>query len=198
MTHHPTTRIAVLVALGVSGMLALWWALGYYWSGVRSDDTDNKTTITMQLTSPAFLQGGRIPAKYTCDGEQISPQLIFDEVPEAAKSLVVIMEDPDVPVSIREDGMWNHWLVWNIDPSVRVLSEGVEPEGIHGRTTSSTLDYYAPCPPDREHRYFFYLYALDSKLALPEGSTKEELLVAMKNHVIGKAELLGTYQRAVK
>ena len=149
----------------------------------------------MQLTSPAFENGGVIPERYTCDGENISPELRISGVPEGAKTLALIMEDPDVPTNVREDGMWNHWVVFNIPPEISVIAEGEEPAGVRGVTTSGALRYGGPCPPDREHRYFFYLYALDTALNLSEGTTKEEVLAAMEGHVLAKAELMGRYDR---
>ena len=149
----------------------------------------------MKITSTQFQNQGRIPVRYTCNGENINPPLEFSDVPEQAKSLVLIMEDPDVPKHLREDGMWNHWLLWNIDPSTTQIIEGHEPDAVHGITTSNTLKYVGPCPPDREHRYFFKLYALDTELNLQEGATKEELLHAMAGHNIEEAELIGLYEQ---
>ena len=149
----------------------------------------------MRITSPAFHHGGTIPQKYTCDGENINPPLVFQDVPSEAVSLVLITDDPDVPSSVREDNMWNHWVVFNIPPNTAYIKEGTEPEGAHGITTSGKLVYGGPCPPDRGHRYFFKLYALNTKLSLPEGSVKEDIVSAMKGYSIAKAELMGTYER---
>ncbi|MBE9167933.1 YbhB/YbcL family Raf kinase inhibitor-like protein [Pleurocapsales cyanobacterium LEGE 06147] len=149
----------------------------------------------MKLISPAFEQGGKIPAKYTCDGENINPPLTISDVPSEATSLVLIMEDPDVPKSLRADGMWDHWIVFNMPPDLTKIEEGREPQGIHGIGTGDNLDYYGPCPPDREHRYFFKLYALDTQLNLPEKSTKQQIERAMENHILAKTELMGRYER---
>jgi Raf kinase inhibitor-like YbhB/YbcL family protein len=149
----------------------------------------------MKLTSPAFSHQGRIPSKYTCDGENISPPLTISQVPPSAQSLVLIMDDPDVPKRLRADGMWDHWIVFNIPVTVTEIPEGGEPPGIHGLGTSKNLDYFGPCPPDREHRYFFKLYALDTELALGEKSTKAQVEEAMKDHILAKAELIGKYAR---
>jgi Raf kinase inhibitor-like YbhB/YbcL family protein len=105
------------------------------------------------------------------------------------------MEDPDVPHSIRPDGMWNHWVVWNIPPNTTGIKEGEKPQGVVGIGTSGQDSYVGPCPPDREHRYIFTLYALDSILNLPNDSTKEELLHALTLHLIEKATLIGHYNR---
>ena len=149
----------------------------------------------MKLTSTAFDHGTRIPAKYTCDGENISPPLTFSDVPQNAKSLALVLDDPDVPKQVRKEGFWDHWVVFNIPPDVRDIREGHEPPGTHGSGTGGNLTYFGPCPPDREHRYFFRLYALDAEIQLPEKSTKTEVLKAMEGHLVAKAELIGRYER---
>ncbi len=151
--------------------------------------------MCMQVTSPAFKNGERIPQEYTCDGENISPELHIADVPEGTQSLVLIMEDPDVPTYVREDGMWDHWIVFNIDPSTTVIPKGTEPDGVHGITSSGTTAYGGPCPPDKEHRYFFFVYALSAKIDEQEGATKEAIRAAMRHHIIDKAELVGVYNR---
>ncbi len=149
----------------------------------------------MKLTSTVFEHEGKIPSKYTCDGENVNPPLVFSGIPQNAKSLVLIMEDPDVPKHLRPDGMWNHWVVFNIPPDTKGVNENQEPKGTAGITTSNKLKYGGPCPPDREHRYFFKLYALDTTLDLKQGATKEQVLEAIKGHVLAEAELMGRYQR---
>lgn len=149
----------------------------------------------MKITSPAFQHEGMIPSEYTCDGENINPALVFSDVPDNAKSLALIMEDPDVPKHLRADGMWNHWVVFNIPPDTKGVGKNQEPTGVEGLTTSKKLKYGGPCPPDREHRYFFKLYALDSMLDLKEGATKEQMLQAIKGHILAEAVLMGRYQR---
>ncbi len=149
----------------------------------------------MSITSPAFENNNLIPSLYTCDGENISPELHIANVPKEAHSLVLIMEDPDVPTFVREDGMWNHWVVFNIPPDTKVIPKKEEPQGILGLNTANKLGYGGPCPPDAEHRYFFMLYALDTTLDNDEGATKEEVQMLMKNHILAKAELIGRYKR---
>jgi len=149
----------------------------------------------MKLISNAFKEGEGIPRKYTCDGPNVNPELSFIDVPKEAKSLVLIMDDPDVPKHLREDGMWDHWIVFNIPPIITHIDEDSEPQGMHGMGTGKNLKYYGPCPPDREHRYYFKLYALDILLSLPEKSTKKEIEEAMKSHILAKAELMGVYER---
>ncbi len=137
-----------------------------------------------------------IPSRYTGDGADISPPLRFLQLPSNAKSLALIVDDPDAP-----RGTFDHWIVWNIPPAIKELSEGApelhvsakSKQGING--FAQTI-YRGPAPPSgKPHRYFFKLYALDRELAIPEGSKKQELEEAMKGHIIERAELIGTYQR---
>lgn len=151
--------------------------------------------MPLSITSTAFSANGTIPARFTCDGKNISPELIFGNVPVGTQSLALTLEDPDVPRTVRADGMWNHWVVWNMPPATTRIAEGAVPPGIVGKGTNGKASYLGPCPPDREHRYFFTLYALDSTLSLPQGATKEELLKALAPHLIEKATLIGRYNR---
>jgi len=161
-------------------------------------NTHTSTPMNMKISSPAFEHNTSIPQKYTCDGEGVNPLLEISGVPEEAKSLVLIMEDPDVPKSIREDGMWDHWIKFDMSPSITQIEEGAEMEGISGKGTAGNLDYQGPCPPDREHRYFFKLYALDGVLGLPQGVSKKDVEKAMEGYIIEKAELIGLYDRSQK
>ena len=151
----------------------------------------------MKLTSTAFQHKAKIPSKYTCDGQNINPPLKFSDVPKEAKSLVLIMDDPDVPKNLRPDGMFDHWLMFNIPAQTSEIEENSEPEGMHGTGTSGKPNYFGPCPPDREHRYFFKLYALDDLLDLPELATKKDIEEAMEGHIIDQAELVGLYKRSL-
>jgi len=144
----------------------------------------------MKLTSPVFKNNGAIPSEYTCDGEDISPELNIENVPENAKSLALIMDDPDAPA-----GTWVHWVVWNIPANTKVIPKGTSPKGVKGKTNFGRLGYGGPCPPSGTHRYFFKLYALDTILNLKEGSSKKDLENAMQGHIIEKTELMGTYKR---
>ena len=150
----------------------------------------------MKLQSPAFEHHRIIPSQYTCDGENINPPLQISDVPKGAKSLVLLMDDPDVPVSVRADGMWDHWVVFNIPPDVREIKEGDTPPGILGVGTGGNARYQGPCPPDREHRYFFKLFAVDIELSLKEGAVKADVEQAMEGHVVSQAELIGLYERS--
>jgi len=149
----------------------------------------------MKIESPAFADNGLIPTKYACDGESINPPLSFFDVPAGTKTLALIMEDPDVPRALRPDGMFDHWLVWNMPANTKGIPENSAPPGTVGQNTKGTIEYAPPCPPDREHRYFFTLFALDSILQLPPTSGKNALLKAMENHVIESVQLLGRYER---
>jgi len=145
----------------------------------------------MKIESNAFKYGETIPQKYTCDGEDINPTLRISDVHLDAKSLVLIVDDPDAP-----GGTWIHWVVWNIHPSVREIPEGSVPEGgIEGRTSSEHKGYSGPRPPSGVHRYFFKLYALDMMLNIPLTSNVEDVAEAMKGHLVADAKLMGTYER---
>lgn len=147
---------------------------------------------TMKISSPAFADNGQIPPKYTCDGEDINPPLRLEHVPEGARSLVLIIEDPDAPA-----GLWVHWLVWNINPHQNEIAENSTPkEAMAGRNSFNRTGYGGPCPPSGTHHYIFRLFALDSVLALAGGSTKNQLKEAMKPHVLAKAQLTGLYGKA--
>lgn len=150
----------------------------------------------MKLSSEVFKQNGKIPAKYTCQGLDINPPLDISGVPAEAKSLALIVDDPDVPERVRKDRMWVHWIAFNIEPKLERIREGVSALGTFGSNTAGEAKYMGPCPPDREHRYFFKLYALDCLLQLREGVTKEELLHAMEGHILTQCELIGRYEKS--
>jgi Raf kinase inhibitor-like YbhB/YbcL family protein len=146
--------------------------------------------LSMKLTSPAFEHNGMIPAEYTCDGSDASPELRIADIPENAQSLVLINDDPDAPV-----GTWDHWIVFNMPPDTGVIGKGQGPSGTGGKNSWGRTGYGGPCPPSGTHRYFFKLYALDSELDLAEGASKKEIERAMEGHVITEAELIGLYKR---
>jgi Raf kinase inhibitor-like YbhB/YbcL family protein len=146
----------------------------------------------MTLSSPAFQGNGLIPSKHTCDGRDTSPPLSIGNMPEGTKSLALIVDDPDAPA-----GTWVHWVVWNIPPGTREIPEGSAPAGAaQGLNDFRKRGYGGPCPPSGTHRYFFKLYALDSRLDPGRDATKADLESAMKGHLLGKAELVGIYSRA--
>jgi len=155
----------------------------------------------MKLTSSVFAEGEKIPSKYTCDGQNINPPLLFSDLPKDAQTLVLIMDDPDIPQFVKQKfhtQVWDHWVVFNIPPDTGEIPEGKNPPGDLGRNTGGNNSYGGPCPPDREHRYFFKLYALDTELDLLEGATKAEVEKAMKNHILAEARLMGRYERVSK
>jgi len=144
----------------------------------------------MEVTSSAFQNNQPIPSRYTCDGEDLSPPLDFHQVPADAKSLVVIVDDPDAPM-----GTFDHWIAWNLPATTAFLAEGADiPK--EGRNDFRETGYRGPCPPPGPaHRYFFKVYALDTMLDIAEGSTKQQLEEAMEGHILAHAELVGTFQR---
>lgn len=148
----------------------------------------------MRIASPVFGEGGIIPSRYTCEGENLSPPLEFHNIPPQAVSLVLIVDDPDVPAFVRSDRMYDHWVLYNIPPETRALQEN-RPIGTLGRNTSGQTGYTGPCPPDREHRYFFKLYALDCRLSLKAGASKRDVERSMEGHVISQAQLMGRYEK---
>ena len=152
----------------------------------------------MKLTSPRFEYSKKIPEEYTCDGKDISPPLEISDIPQNTKSLVLIMDDPDIPDFVKQKfniEIWDHWIVFNIPPNTTKIEEGKNPQGILGINTRKSLGYGGPCPPDKQHRYFFKLYALDILLNLKEGSTKKEVEETMKGHVLKETILMCVYER---
>ena len=152
----------------------------------------------MELQSTAFSMNGTIPREYTCEGDERTPPLTFVGVPAEARALALVMYDPDVPRTIRTDGNWDHWIIWNMLPTSTGVFAGEIPDGVEGTGTGGVVGYQGPCPPDREHRYFFVLYALDAMLELPEGASRTDRENAMNGHVITQAELIGRYERGTR
>ena len=150
----------------------------------------------MELHSSSFKAGAPIPARYTCDGPDISPSLEWSGTPPSTKSFALICDDPDAP-----RGTWVHWVLFNIPPGAAALPERVMKTRTiangarQGINDSRQIGYTGPCPPGGTHRYFFKLYALDTELPLDPGITKADLERGMKGHIIAEAELMGTYQR---
>ena len=162
---------------------------------IKKAENPGNEVVDMKLTSPAFKNNGLMPSEHTCDGSDTSPELRIEEVPQNAKSLALIMDDPDVPKSIRPSGLWIHWVAWNIPANTKTILKGNEPEGVGGNSDFKRTGYGGPCPPSGTHRYFFKLYALDAELNLAGGAAKKELEKAMEGHVIERAELIGLYKR---
>lgn len=151
----------------------------------------------MKLTSTAFAHHGPIPAKYTCEGQDIAPPLAWSGVPVGAQSLAPVCFDPDAPDPAAPKMTWVHWVLYDLPPDSTGLPEGgVLPHGVHeGLNDWQRTGYGGPCPPIGRHRYFFELYALDTKLPNLRQPTRAQLMNAIKDHVLAKAELVGTYQK---
>lgn len=151
----------------------------------------------MRLDSDVFSHDGQIPQHYTCDSDNVSPPLRWDDLPTETQSLALIMDDPD-----SSGGTFVHWVLFNLPPNTRVLPEAVaigdrnwEGGGIQGMNSFGNLTYGGPCPSDGEHRYFFKLYALSSPVGLAEGATKEDVEAAIEGNILASAELIGRYER---
>ena len=147
----------------------------------------------MKLSSPEFKNGYAIPSEYTCDGKNIPPELIIEDIPESTKTLALIMDDPDAP-----SGTFVHWLVWNIPKETKGIKKGEKIFYPQGKNDFQKNSYGGPCPPSGMHRYFFKLFALDASLDIIENSKKADLEEAMRGHIILQAHLVGTYQRVIQ
>jgi Raf kinase inhibitor-like YbhB/YbcL family protein len=173
----------------------------------RSPSTDSPlpgkdpSLMTILIESPAFTGGGTIPRLYTCDGKDVSPPLAWSGVPETARSLALICEDPDAP-----RGTWTHWVIYDIPASVKELGEGLPAQerikvtaggetALQGKNDFGKTGYGGPCPPSGSHRYFFRIYALDTGLGPGSGTTRQDLLRSIKGHVLAEGELMGRYSR---
>ena len=152
----------------------------------------------MRLTTSSFEPGGTIPAQFTCEGKDVSPEFEWQHAPRETKSFVLILHDPDAPMA---DG-FTHWVLYNIPPNISRLDANRprEPKipglGIQGKNDAGKIGYIGPCPPSGTHRYFVRLYALRSELALDPGASRQEVEAAMQGHVIEEAELMGTYAKS--
>lgn len=196
------------VLLGILWLLVIagaWYGFNHsfrnagYTGDVTSSLAPLMATSTLSLTSSAFADGGMIPSRYTCDEDRsVSPALSISGVPESAKSLALIMDDPDVPKQLHADGMFDHWVLFNIPSATKEIPEGGS-AGTAGANGAGQNAYTGPCPPPQyepsTHRYFFYLYALDTELALQAGASKADVEKAMQGHIIAQTELMGRYKR---
>ena len=145
----------------------------------------------LRIKSPEFGNNEMIPSKYTCEGENVNPELKISGAGGNVKSLVLIMDDPDAPM-----GTWVHWTLWNIDPETAVIPQNSVPEGsVEGITSFRKPGYGGPCPPSGTHRYFFKLYALDTMLELDVEATAGDIENAMEGHILDSAELIGLYKK---
>ncbi|GAB4227722.1 MAG: YbhB/YbcL family Raf kinase inhibitor-like protein [Elainellaceae cyanobacterium] len=165
-------------------------------SGSSSLNQASPITTTMKLESSAFKADSTIPAKYTCDGDDRSPALSWDEPPEGTRSFALIMDDPDAP-----GRTFVHWVLYDLPADIRQLPEAVATDpllvtgGVQGKNDFDRYGYGGPCPPGGSHRYVFKLYALDTILDLPPGANKEQVIAAMDGHILAGAELVGLYSR---
>lgn len=169
-------------------------------AGLLAEEEKGKTIMSMTLTSPSILQDRMIPARYTCDGLDVSPALAWSGAPEGAKSLALIVDDPDAPDPAAPRMTWVHWLLYNLSPDAKELAEDVAEKDLPAGTLEGVNDwqrtgYGGPCPPVGKHRYFFKLYALDAVLPDLKRPVKAALEKAMQGHVLAHAELIGLYQR---
>ena len=144
---------------------------------------------SISITSPAFQAGGDIPAKFTCNGTNVSPELQISGVPNEAKSLVLIVDDPDAP-----RGLFTHWIVWNIDPkTTRIAEKSAPAAAVQGTNDFGKSNYGGPCPPSGTHSYFFKIFALDTKLELRSSAHRAELDAAMRGHILAQGVLMARY-----
>jgi hypothetical protein len=190
----PTRKILFFSAIFIIAIWGIYFALQKINNKSfpqKAIQPQAENIINMQITSPAFKNNENIPSKYTCDGENINPQLEIYSVPENTKSLALIVDDPDAP-----RGNWTHWVVWNIDPATKEIAEHSVPAGaIEGKTSYGRPGYKGPCPPDKTHRYYFKIYALDTNIDLPPSADTTNLENAMDGHILASEKLLGIYSR---
>lgn len=179
--------IILLVVAG--GSLYLYYTDSPYSKGTKRTIFGKLESMTIK--TDAFENNGKIPSKYTCDGENISPGFTFFTVPVAARSLALIVEDPDSPSK-----NFTHWILFNINPLINGFDENTVPDGaIEGLNDFGEPLYGGPCPNTGEHRYVFKLYALDKNLELEKGATKQQVLNAISNHIIEESQIIGLYER---
>lgn len=155
--------------------------------------------MALKISSSVFEDGGEIPARFTCQGTDVSPPLAFSGVPAEAQSLVLIVDDPDAPDPAAPKMTYVHWVIYDLPPDTSGFPEGMKalPPGAKGGINDfKRTRYGGPCPPIGRHRYFFKLYALDTKLDGLDNPTKDDVLAAMQGHVIAEAQIIGTYQKS--
>ena len=166
-------------------------------SGSSSAKGHSASLSGFRIESAAFKEGAGIPARFTCEGEDVSPPLAWTVPPRNARSLVLIVDDPDAPA-----GVWTHWVVYNLPAQTRAMVENTPKQGelpgggLQGRNSFGRIGYGGPCPPPgRAHRYFFRLYALDTLLKPAPGASRQDVLAAAKGHIVGEAQLMGRFKR---
>ena len=170
----------------LEGNYAAWVDAGYE---IETGGSKEEAMAELMIESPAFGENEKVPAKFTCDGDNINPQLDISWVPDGTASLVLIVDDPDAP-----GGTWVHWTIWNLDPGTTSISENSVPAGaVEGVTDFGVPGYGGPCPPSGTHRYFFKLFALDTTLELDPSATAADLEAAIQGHLLDSVELVGLY-----
>jgi Raf kinase inhibitor-like YbhB/YbcL family protein len=185
------------VLLGIMTAIVYVGAFVAFHKKAEAPVITKEISMSLSLTSPAFKEGEKIPLQYSCDGENISVPLRIEGAPEGTKSFVLVMDDPDIPQSVKDE--WkvervDHWVVYNIPPETSDIAAG-ETVGILGKNTRGTIAYRGPCPPDREHRYFFRLYALSGTLNFIATPSLYDVEEAAKGMMIEQAALMGRYER---
>jgi Raf kinase inhibitor-like YbhB/YbcL family protein len=211
MSSDHSLPVSIAVTLAVSGLLACLLTPGCWRTGAPPPEDPKRLTI--QLSSPAFAEGGMIPKEFTCEGSDLSPPVAWSGVPASARTLSLICDDPDAP-----SGTWSHWVVFNLPSQVKALKggiplgesipetsiEGSEPAGQasskpqQGKNDFGKAGYGGPCPPSGTHRYFFRLYALDATLELGSAATRSDVLKAIEGHLLAEGRLIGKYQKGAK
>ena len=162
----------------------------------NESETKGGEKMEIRVTSSAFAEGELIPSKYTCDGANVSPPILWQGVPAEARTIALISDDPDAPV-----GTWVHWVLYDLPTNVTQLPENVPPDeklpngAVQGESDFGKIGYGGPCPPSGTHRYYFKIYALDTSLGLEPGATKGQLVNAMKEHIVAEGQLMGNYAR---
>jgi len=155
-----------------------------------------RAASAIDLTSPSFKANEKIPAKFTCEGQNLNPALNFGNVPAGTKQLVLTMHDPDVPKDLVASGNFDHWFVWDLPANSKGIAEGAG--SIMGLNGTGNPGYIGPCPPDREHRYFFRLYAINITLQGKTFKDRAAVEAAIKGHILGQSELIGRYDKMLK
>ena len=187
------TGVVVLVMI-VAVLIGVWYSRQQrsYQSGISQQLKNENTMGNTTLTSTAFGHNASIPKEYTCQGKDENPPLAISGVPADAKSLVLVIDDPDAPV-----GVWDHWVVWNIAPdTAEVAAHSVPAGAVQGRNSSGENKYQGPCPPFGTHRYRFTIYAISDVLSLAPGSSKQEVLTVIANKILDQYTLVGLYKKS--
>jgi hypothetical protein len=195
MTFERRSLWVAAAATGVVIVLA-----GLTAAGAAAQGGENEEPMSLSITSPAFTEGAEIPTVYTCEGDDLSPELNWSGIPDGTRSLALIVDDPDAPDPAAPKMVFVHWVLYNLPPDADGLPKDVGSDGLPAGTREGLNDwdrtgYGGPCPPIGEHRYFFKLYALDTELKPLDEPTKANLLQAIEGHVVAEAQLMGTYAK---